>query len=367
MNRLSDTEALFLPFLQIPSGHHHVADTLMTEYNQVYPQKRSIKLDLLAYSYGNLEAVVSSIYTNWIKYFPDSYDRLYQQLAFKKATKRTRHFHYELLFRPFLDKLIKDTNPEILFFTHALPSNMASVLKQKKKLSAITVNVYTDFFINRLWGINGIDFHFVPSVSVRDFLIRLGVREDAIFVTGIPVHPVFHQSRVQTAFRQSLLVTGGSLGTGRMNELLSSGNLPTQWHLYILCGQNRQLYQHLLQKQLPMITPIPYIESKQEMNELYQKVDAVITKPGGVTISECLIKKKPIFIYNALPGQEKINVQELSQLGLIHQLGEEALETQINRYFMEGNDSYFMNQLKRYDEERINQTIGELIQRIMNS
>ena len=45
------------------------------------------------------------------------------------------------------------------------------------------------------------------------------------------------------------------------------------------------------------------------MNELYSMADAIITKPGGVTISEALKKGLPIFIHSALPGQEEINLK----------------------------------------------------------
>lgn len=63
---------------------------------------------------------------------------------------------------------------------------------------------------------------------------------------------------------------------------------------------------------------IYYIE--RVMNELYDTVDAIITKPGGVTVSECLYKKIPIFIYHELPGQEQINLRNLRKWGLVHLL-----------------------------------------------
>ena len=43
------------------------------------------------------------------------------------------------------------------------------------------------------------------------------------------------------------------------------------------------------------------------MNVLYDKADAIITKPGGITITECLWKQVPIFVYEALPGPEEMN------------------------------------------------------------
>ena len=37
------------------------------------------------------------------------------------------------------------------------------------------------------------------------------------------------------------------------------------------------------------------------MSALYDQVDAIMTKPGGVTISEVFQKQLPIFVHHYLP------------------------------------------------------------------
>lgn len=56
------------------------------------------------------------------------------------------------------------------------------------------------------------------------------------------------------------------------------------------------------------------------MNELYDAVDAIMTKPGGVTISEALRKRLPIFVHSYLPGQEKINLTYLKEHQLVFEM-----------------------------------------------
>lgn len=53
------------------------------------------------------------------------------------------------------------------------------------------------------------------------------------------------------------------------------------------------------------------------MNQLYDAVDGIVSKPGGVTMTECLWKGIPIFVYEALPGQEEFNLRYLSRKGLV--------------------------------------------------
>lgn len=369
MRQIQPSEALFLPFLQIPSGHHHVADALIAEYKSIYPNHPYEKVDILSYGYKNIEKLVSSTYLTWIKYFPEGYDRLYSFLVYKQGTKkRSRQWHYETLFRPILQKVVQQAGAKILFFTHALPSNMASVLKQQRKIEAITVNVYTDFFINTLWGIEGIDYHFVPTLSMRKHLIQCGVKESNIFVTGIPVHPCFYYTASNQNQKEGLqiLIAGGSLGTGDLECLLNELNLSSRAHLYVLCGQNEQLYQKLHSKKCCHITPLRYLHSKQTINQLYDRIDAVITKPGGVTVSECLVKRKPLFIYNALPGQERINLQELTRLGLVQAIDKnKPIGKQIMDYF--SNDykhQQLYQQLHNYLENREQDSVASIIKRI---
>ncbi|MEC5425400.1 glycosyltransferase [Virgibacillus sp. C22-A2] len=364
-----NSDALFLPFMQIPTGHHHVADSLMEDLHNFNKEISSGKVDILSYSYGKMERVVSSTYLTSIKLFPHIYNRIYDHLAYKNATKRIRHIHYEMLFTYFFKRLLKGNEPAILFCTHCLPSNLAGVLKQKRQLNAITVNVYTDYFVNRVWGIEGIDYHFVPSVLVKKFLRSLGVEEEKIFITGIPVHAVFHErTRLSTKNKNhAVLVTGGSLGVGAMEELLPDPASDNQLHYYILCGKNEALYSRLLREKNPSVTPIPFINRKEEMNRLYDKVDAVVTKPGGVTISECLMKRKPIFICHALPGQEIVNAKQLKQLGLINTLRtRESIEDQITGFL---NDSArkkaYEDKVEEYHKNLENKSMIELLEEIL--
>ncbi|GAB2547822.1 MGDG synthase family glycosyltransferase [Gracilibacillus alcaliphilus] len=330
-------KALFLPFMQIPTGHHHVADALMEAFQKMNHTIPCQKVDILSYSYGRIECLVSSTYLFWIKQIPQSYNWLYDQLAYKQVSKRNRQLLYEAIFTYFFKRLIRETEPAILFCTHSLPSHLASRLKRNRKLAAVTVNVYTDYFVNRVWGIDGIDYHIVPTVQVKAFLMSHGVKEGHIFVTGIPVHEAFVQTASLPEDKRNItvLVSGGSLGVGEIYQILSNRSSHKNLHYYVLCGKNEKLYQQLVSRSDPHVTPIPYLTSKQEMNQLYDKVDAVLTKPGGVTISECLKKNKAVFIYHALPGQEKINLEQLQELGVVIPINTDhgSIEDQIIRYF----------------------------------
>lgn len=309
-----------MPFLQLPSGHHQVADAIIDSLD---PSFHCEKIDILNYSYGKIEALVSSIYLKWIHLFPKTYSWIYKKSVFQQIEQDKNYRLYELLFKQFVHKLIFETNPHLIICSHALPSYMLNKLKEKKKLNIPVVNVYTDFFIHTFWGIRHIDYHFVAHANMKTYLLDKGVSEEKIFVTGIPVHPLLQNesSRIsQPANGLTCTIMGGSLGVGAIEELVGTLLQSKKITFQILCGKNNRLYTKLKSLGHPRITPLRYISSREEMNELYEKTDLVITKPGGVTISECLMKRIPTFIYHALPGQEEINLDELLKMGLVVKL-----------------------------------------------
>jgi UDP-N-acetylglucosamine:LPS N-acetylglucosamine transferase len=208
-----------------------------------------------------------------------------------------------------------------------------SRLKTRGLTEIPVINVYTDFFVNDIWGREGIDYHFVPTQEVRDRLVNeYQLSEASILVTGIPVHQTFlHKSKAANdPGRKTILVAGGSSGLGDMAGLMQKTNPEAGIHYRILCGKNKALYNQIIGLNLDHVEAFPYISSREEMNELYDQADAIVTKPGGVTMSEVFHKKLPVFVHSALPGQEYINLQILKEKGLVQEVQSgDQLEAQL--------------------------------------
>ncbi len=314
---------LFLPLLQLSSGHHQVADTLAEYALRHDPSRVCQKVDLLHYGFGGLETWISRFYLHWIRLSPGTYHWLYRRSVESAGSKSFPLYDY--VFRPVFARLIERERPDLIICTHALPSYIAHRMKIEQKLDVPVVNVYTDFFINALWGTDGIDFHLVPDAKTGQVLLQRGVPENRIFVTGIPVHPAITPPirRVTPCLRRPVvLITGGHLGVGGLHRLIQKLPQSGQIHYMVLCGKNKGLYERLMKERHPHLTPVPYISCRKQMNAFYEQADAVLTKPGGVTISECLRKRRPVFIYGALPGQEAYNLRHLKESGLVFDLNE---------------------------------------------
>lgn len=224
------------------------------------------------------------------------------------------------------------------------------------------VNVYTDFFVNQLWGRENIDYHFVPIIDVKRQLVSEGISQKHICLTGIPVHGMFEMAPRDTCQHHppyTIIVTGGSMGVGGILKwircLSPSGNI-----LYkILCGRNEKLYCYVKSLRHPCMEAIPYLHSKAEINLLYEQASGIMTKPGGMTISECLQKLLPIFIYDALPGQEEMNLTLLKERGLVTDMRNWDMQKAEERIaaFFQSNE-----QVKEY-EKHVNGYLAEISDR----
>jgi len=342
---------LFMPLLQIPSGHHHVARSIEDDLNQSKEHFHCEHIELLSYSFGKLEKIISSVYLQWIERFPESYSAIYKLAAVKNENQRKHFYMYEIIFLKYIQRIIMQAKPDLVICTHALPSYLLNRMKEKKRWSGIVINVYTDYFVNNLWGIHQIDYHFTPNTIVKNHLLKRGVDPQQIYVTGIPVHPMFRVEKhaLNKKNNYTILISGGNMGAGSIEKLINQINPSGSVNYLVLCGKNKKLYKKVMQLNHSCIHPLPYIQSKKEMNQIYDQIDAIITKPGGVTISESLWKRIPIFVYKALPGQEEINLTNLKNQGLVFHLSNwEQIEHTIT--------SHLANELPQF-HERLNNYI----------
>ncbi|NHC41320.1 galactosyldiacylglycerol synthase [Bacillus sp. MM2020_1] len=312
---------LFLPLLQMQSGHHQVAEALMDLLKNHTDDFTFKKIDLLSYTNKSLEKVITNGYLNWIRFAPETYNLAYKSFFYVPPTKKHSFKWYEPLFLKKLEQLIAEEKPDLLVCTHGFPSYLLSKLKMKGKCDLPIINVYTDFFINSVWGREGIDLHLLPSQEVKARLSRK-LPNQQLIVTGIPVHQEMTKTvtRKKHTNRLKILLSGGNSGLGGILKLAEELKLSTNLEFLILCGNNKKLYDEIHSWGLDHIKPLTYLSSRSEMNQLYEEVDAIISKPGGVTISEAIQKRLPIFVHSALPGQEKINLRYLKSQKLVFEL-----------------------------------------------
>lgn len=104
----------------------------------------------------------------------------------------------------------------------------------------------------------------------------------------------------------------GSMGCGPMEELtqLLANSLPTEYDVTVACSSNRQLLRRMERKfeDRPNIHVCGYIGNVSAMMD---SADLFLTKPGGISTTEAMVKGLPMVLVNVVGGCETPNLEVL--------------------------------------------------------
>jgi len=228
-----------------------------------------------------------------------------------------------------LVKFLKKYNPDIAVCTHFLPAEIISWLKAKGKIIFPQAIVVTDFDVHAMWLCHHFERYFVALDETKIHLEKLGIPADKITVSGIPIDPIFAESKDKRAMREkhglekdklTILVSAGGFGVGNIEKLLIAlSDLQTPAQILAICGRNEELKTRLETLAVEKlnnrrITFIP-IGFTKEMDELMSAADLIVGKPGGLTTSEAMAKGLIFVVVNPIPGQEERNSDHLLEKG----------------------------------------------------
>jgi processive 1,2-diacylglycerol beta-glucosyltransferase len=146
-----------------------------------------------------------------------------------------------------------------------------------------------------------------------------------VHVTGIPIMPAFAQPLDRGACARelgldpagrTLLLMGGGAGVGKLTQVAENLlALDADFQLIVLAGKNAAALAELhalAQRHSGRLFPQGYTN---QIERLMACADLAITKPGGLTSSECLAMSLPMIVHSPIPGQEERNADYLLEQG----------------------------------------------------
>jgi len=223
------------------------------------------------------------------------------------------------------EKYLIETQPDVIVGTHFFPMEVAGRLKLERRISSRVITVITDYLPHALWVAPGIDLYVVAGQEARQELIMRGVANEKIRIVGIPVDPKFSEngSRPELVRRLSLrtdlftvLIGSGGAGTGPIVALLKAFNsVRQQLQILIVVGRNDSLFRQLEALRPSMRHAVQVYGFVNNMDELMAVSDVVVTKAGGLTCTEALVKGVPLLLVAPIPGQETRNAQAMTRMG----------------------------------------------------
>ncbi len=304
------------------TGHYMAAKAIAESLNG---RAEVLLLDPLTYSrpiINNLFRFVGRIFSTKLRI---NRDKLYREKMYKNYLKESKFavFCAKLFWTKKLQKKIKDFNPDLIVSTQVGPTGL--IATHKKEFKAKLISVFTDYGLHR-WYVfphNHIDMFCVSSEDIRKDMIKLGIEENKIKVTGIPVvrefiinsfdkEQTFNKYKLDKNKPLLLFVVGGGLGyTNGLSYFKAALKLKEDFSYIFVSGSNKKLYDstlNFIKEYNKDGIVLGYVDN---MAELLNASDLVIGKPGGILTSEAIAMKKPFCAIEPIPGQEVKNAQFL--------------------------------------------------------
>jgi processive 1,2-diacylglycerol beta-glucosyltransferase len=192
----------------------------------------------------------------------------------------------------------------------------------------VTSPVYvqiTDFDLHGMWIVPDMAGYFVASDEIAFRAHARGLSDARIFVTGIPIMPAFAAPPPRTEAAAeigidpratTILLMGGGAGLGGLDDVAARLlAFDADFRLIALAGRNADMLARLqaLARRHPRRLVAQGFTNRVE--RLMAASDLVITKPGGLTTSECLALGLPMIVHAPIPGQEERNCDYLLEHG----------------------------------------------------
>jgi processive 1,2-diacylglycerol beta-glucosyltransferase len=115
---------------------------------------------------------------------------------------------------------------------------------------------------------------------------------------------------------RTILIMGGGQGLGPINAIIGSlEKVRQEIQEIIITGTNKKLHNSIKKRAKGCKKRIINLGYVNNVHELMSIADIIITKPGGITTAEALVKKLPMIIVRPLPGQEANNTAYLTKKG----------------------------------------------------
>ncbi|CAH8718334.1 UDP-N-acetylglucosamine--LPS N-acetylglucosamine transferase [Paenibacillus thiaminolyticus] len=333
------------------TGHTQAAYALSVGIRQLAPEMQTRVMELGKFLNPTVAPLIFAAYRKTVSVSPKLVGMLYRK-QYKKSLNRVTQSALHRIFYTQASHVIRQLRPDAIVCTHPFPSIVVSRLKR----AGIDVPLYTlitDYDAHGTWITPEVNKYLVSAPEVEQKLIQRGISPGQIIVTGIPVHPKFWQRCPQAEAQQRLglkplptvMLMGGGWGLALDEELLRYMTKYRDHIQLLLCmGSNEKAMQRIEQDPVFQHPNIRIFGYTQEVSMLMDASDLLITKPGGMTCTEGMMKGIPMLFHAPIPGQEEENCDFFIEHGFGELL--ESRET-IDRWFHDLSQHYETLRQKR--------------------
>lgn len=309
------TWKILIVYARFGEGHYQVSKALEQQFAS-HPEARfEVQLvDLFGEAHPAMDSIVRCAYARSMTWFPKTYGwsyRVTNGMTHDRPLFKWLHAFGERK----MTSLLRTIRPDVVIHTFPFLSTYAAMAAAG--LSIPTYTVITDYDLHTRWIHPHTDGYFVATAELKTQLAGIGIRDDRIHVTGIPIRGQFlaeRRSRREICMEKGLdpdqvyvLIMIGALSEPeRIVASLLKQKLSAT--LLLVAGRNDKLCRRLA-KRFEREARVQVIGYAEDIEAYMSVASCIVTKAGAVTLTEAITIGVPVVVYKPIPGQERGNAE----------------------------------------------------------
>ena len=254
-------------------------------------------------------------YDKLAREWPQFYNLGYKMSDLSLTTSVTEMAYVMLMYES-ISRLIIQHQPDAVVITFPTYQYPVAAYRRLKGGNFPIITVVTDLMtLQKMWFSQSVDLCLVPTRYAADLAIERDLDPDVVRITGLPVNPALSDGPdSKSAARRALgwpedKFTVLAVGSKRVEKLDAFTHVLNHsghdLHLVAVAGGNEALYSSLQGTEWHI--PVTLYDYVRNMPDLMHAADCIVSKAGGLIVTESLACGLPLAITQVIPGQETGN------------------------------------------------------------
>lgn len=317
---------------------------------------------------------IDNLYIRTVQKAPRAFGAIYcAGELYRKLPFRSPVYHVNAGMISAMQEYLERNHFDIVIMPHLFPAEILTNMKHRGMAVPKTVFVGTDYCCIPFTEETDCDAYVIPASDLKEEYKAKGIPEERLYPFGIPVSSCFGEERKrnfaqlpieenivfgeQAAIsgeissegqlvvdaagsrpdRKYILISGGSMGAGKIEELvrlllsrqsaMEGCGCGKNAGIIVICGNNKDLFDRLKKRYGRQVI---VIGQTNHMADYLRACDLYITKPGGLSSTEAAVCGVPLMHMPPIPGCETHNAayfreRNMSLLCEVTEKGAEAV------------------------------------------
>lgn len=218
-----------------------------------------------------------------------------------------------------LRKYLIENKFDVVISTHFFASEVIADMKRAGTIDTKLITVVTDYRLHSWWVAPGNDLYVVAGDDAHQDLVKIWKVDDKLIrIMGIPAEPVFSRALNKDDVCKKLgikkdkftvLVLSGGFGVGPVESVVRGMSGVDGMQAIVICGHNEDLAKRINSMKGEFGFDVTALGFVNNVHEYMSCADLLVSKSGGISVTEALNRELPIVVISPIPGQETRNAE----------------------------------------------------------